>query len=71
MIKPKAEEDSFMQMEIYMKENGKRIRRTEGESIRKLMAQVILESGLRTSNMDSASRSGMTVHPMRGKTCDI
>lgn len=71
MTEPTVEEDSFMLMEMSTKENGKMIRLMGKECIQTMMAAVILDNGLKTSNMVMEYKNGEMDPHIKGKTVII
>jgi hypothetical protein len=61
IAKRTAEEDLFMQMAIFTRENGKMIKQMVLEYIDILMAPDMKDTGMTIDNMDKESKHGLTV----------
>ena len=68
MIKPMALENYFMQTEIFMRENGQKIKLTGREHTRMLMVQDIMVSGKKINSMVEELRHGLMELAMREST---
>ena len=68
MIEQTAVEDSFMQMEMSMRDSGKTIKRMEEVFIQRLMDRTIQANGMRTFSKVLESKNGPTDLHMKENT---
>lgn len=66
MIKLTVEADSYMGMEMFMKESGKMTKLTEKEYTLKTMVRATQASGFKISSMDSALKNGQMALLIKG-----